>query len=73
MYPRILRILKLLETRRWLQIYKYIIYNNEYRSDPRSFEHHWTNSWNKAWKNSGPYGTWTYNLYDTGAALYQLS
>ena len=24
-------------------------------------------------KNSGPYGIWTYDLCDTGAALYQLS
>ena len=24
-------------------------------------------------KNSGPYGIWTYELCDTGAALYQLS
>ena len=22
-------------------------------------------------KNSGPYGIWTHDLYDTGAALYQ--
>ena len=24
-------------------------------------------------KNSGPYGIWTHDLCDTGAALYQLS
>ena len=24
-------------------------------------------------KNSGPYGIWTHDLYDSGAALYQLS
>ena len=24
-------------------------------------------------KNSGPYGIWTHDLYDTGAVLYQLS
>ena len=24
-------------------------------------------------KNSGPYGIWTHDLYDTGTALYQLS
>ena len=24
-------------------------------------------------ENSGPYGIWTYDLYDTGAVLYQLS
>ena len=24
-------------------------------------------------KNSGPYGIWTHDLYNTGAALYQLS
>ena len=24
-------------------------------------------------KNLGPYGIWTHNLCDTGAALYQLS
>ena len=24
-------------------------------------------------ENSGPYGIWTYDLCDTGAALYQLS
>ena len=37
-------------------------------SDPCSSE-------NKAWKkkNSGLYGIWTHDLYDTGAALYQLS
>ena len=23
-------------------------------------------------KNSGPYGIWTHDLYDTGVALYQL-
>ena len=28
---------------------------------------------NRAWKNSGPYGIWTHDLCDTGAALYQLS
>ena len=28
---------------------------------------------NRTWKNSGPYGIWTHDLCDTGAALYQLS
>ena len=47
---------------------------NEYRSDPRSYEHNWTSGWNKAWKkNSGPYGIWIHDLCDTGAALYQQS
>ena len=23
---------------------------NEYKSDPRSYEHNWTSGWNKAWK-----------------------
>ena len=27
----------------------------------------------RAEKNSGPYGIWTHDLYDSGAALYQLS
>ena len=27
---------------------------------------------NRTWKNSGPYGIWTHDLRDTGAALYQL-
>ena len=27
----------------------------------------------EAEKNSGPYGIWTHDLCDTGAALYQLS
>ena len=42
-------------------------------SDSRSYEHYWTSSWNKAWKNSGPNGIRTHDLCDTGAALYQLS
>ena len=25
-------------------------WRNEYRSDPCSYEHYWTSSWNKAWK-----------------------
>ena len=42
-------------------------------SDPRSYEHYWTISWNKAWKKfSDPYGIWTHDLCDTGAALYKL-
>ena len=46
----------------------------EYRIDPRGYEHHWTSSWNKDWKkNSGPYGIWTHDLCDTGAALYLTS
>ena len=41
--------------------------------DPRSYEHYWTSSWNKAWKKfSDPYGIWTHDLCDTGAALYKL-
>ena len=32
-----------------------------------------TSSENKAWKNSDSYGIWTYDLCDTGGALYQLS
>ena len=28
---------------------------------------------NNAWKNSGLYGIWTHDLYDTSAVLYQLS
>ena len=41
-------------------------------SDPRSYEHYWTSSWNKAWKKfSDPYGIWTHDLCDTGAALYK--
>ena len=46
----------------------------EYRSAPCSYEHYWTSSWNKAWKkNSGLYGIWTHDLYDTGSVLYKLS
>ena len=40
-------------------------------TDPRSGDHYWTSSWNKK-KNSDPFGIWTYDLCDTGAALYQL-
>ena len=53
-----------------------IIYVNcgwrrEYESDLRSNEHYLSSSENKAWKkNSGLYGIWTYDLYDTGAVLY---
>ena len=25
-------------------------WRNEYRIDPRSYEHYWTSNWNKAWK-----------------------
>ena len=35
--------------------------------------HYLGSSENEAWKNSGLYGIWTYDLCDTGAALYQLS
>ena len=42
--------------------------------DPRSYEHYWTSNWNKTWKKIfRPYGIWTHDLCDTGAALYQLS
>ena len=41
-------------------------------SDPRSYEHYWTSNWHETWKNSGPYGIWTHDLCDTGAALHQL-
>ena len=27
----------------------------------------------KKWKNSGSYGIWIHDLWDTGVALYQLS
>ena len=38
-----------------------------------NYEHYWTSSWNKAWKKfSDPYGIWTHDLCDTGAALYKL-
>ena len=48
------------------------VYVNE--SDPRSNVHYLGSSENKAWKkNSGLYGICTHDLYDTGAALYQLS
>ena len=32
--------------------------------------HYLSSSENKAWKKSGPYGIWTHDLCDTGAALY---
>ena len=32
-----------------------------------------SSSENDSWKNWGLYGIWTHDLYDTGAALYQLS
>ena len=31
-------------------MYVHCGWRNEYRSDPRSYEHYWTSSWNKAWK-----------------------
>ena len=46
----------------------------DYESDLHSNEHYLSSSEKKAWKkNSGLYGIWTYDLYDTGAVLYQLS
>ena len=42
-------------------------------SDPRSNVHYLGGSENKAWKNSGLYRIWTYDLCDTGAVLYQLN
>ena len=46
----------------------------EYGSDLRSYEHYLTSSEIRPQKkNSGPYGIWTHDLCDTGAALYQLS
>ena len=41
-------------------------------SDPCSYEHYWTSSWNETWKKEGSYGIWTHDR-DTGAALYQMS
>ena len=38
--------------------------------DPRSYEHYWKI---RPENNSGPWGIWTHDLCDTGAALYQLS
>ena len=32
-----------------------------------------SSSENESWENWGLYGIWTHDLYDTGAALYQLS
>ena len=31
-------------------IYVHYGRRNGYKSDPSSYEHHWTTSWNKAWK-----------------------
>ena len=31
-------------------IYEHCGWRNEYRSDPRNYEHRWTSNWNKAWK-----------------------
>ena len=47
--------------------------NCEYESDLRSNEHYSNSSEKKAWKNSGLYGIWTYDLCNTGAVFYQLS
>ena len=55
---------------KWLQIYENYMYVN---CDPRSYEYYLVSSENKAAKNSGPYGIWTHNLCDAGAALYQLN
>ena len=53
------------------QVVEKVFHTNE--SDPRSYEYCLTSSENKAWKNSDSYGIWTYDLCDTGGALYQLS
>ena len=43
-------------------------------SDLRSNEQYLNSSENKAWKkNSGVYGIWIHDLWETGAALHQLS
>ena len=43
-----------------------------YKNNLRSDKHNLSSSENRAWKkkNSGLYGIWTHDLYDTGAALY---
>ena len=43
------------------------------KKDHRSYRHNFCSFEKKAWKNSGLYGIRTLDLYDTGAALYQLS
>ena len=35
-------------------IYMHCSWKAEYRIDPRSYEHYWTSSWNKAWKRFRP-------------------
>ena len=33
-------------------IYVHCDWRNEYRIDPRRYEHYWTSIWNKAWKKN---------------------
>ena len=54
-------------------IYVQCGWRNEYRIDPRSYEHYWTSGWIKALKKFSRYGIWTHDLCDTIAALNQLS
>ena len=35
-------------------IHMHCSWKEEYRIDPRSYEHYWTSSWNKAWKRFRP-------------------
>ena len=37
-----------------LYIIMHCSWKEEYRIDPRSYEHYWTSSWNKAWKRFRP-------------------
>ena len=43
------------------------------KEDHRSYGRNFCSCEKKAWKKSGLYGIRTLDLYDTGAAFYQLS
>ena len=50
-----------------------VIYKNHLNEDNRSYVRNLSSCEKKTWKNSGLYGIRTRELYDTGAALCQLS
>ena len=60
----------------WLRIYESHIWTADKdvnESDPRSNVHYLAVVTIRPEKNSGLYGIWTHDLFDTGVALYQLS